>query len=118
MLAGVLADRFLAKEGKRAPELVRTLGALRASAVGLRTRWGVWKLWVARSVARNGAAPGAAVESECVFEPGARVLLVGLASLRVELAALLGASAALAERAALSPGLARDAAERYAVRAL
>jgi hypothetical protein len=43
---------------------------------------------------------------------------VGLASLRAELAALLGAPAALAERGALPPGPARDAAERDAVRAL
>ncbi|WP_343895614.1 hypothetical protein [Craurococcus roseus] len=118
-LVGSLVDRFLAEDGKRAPELARALGALRAAGPGLRGRWGVRGLWVVGAVARGDAAPpGTAVEIECEFEPGARVSLVGLASLRAELAASLGAPVALAERAALPPGPARDAAERDAVRAL
>jgi predicted nucleotidyltransferase len=116
-LVGALVERFLAEDGRRAPELAQALGALRAGAAGLRAR-GVRRLWVAGAVARGCAAPGAAVEVLCEFEPGARVSLVGLASLRAELGALLGAPAALAERAALPPGPARDQAERYAVRVL
>lgn len=118
VLVGSLVERFLAEDGRRAPELARVLGALRTAAPGLRARWGVQALWVAGAVAQGAAEPGAAVELECEFEPGARVSLVGMASLRAELAALLGAPTALAERAALTPGPGRDAAERDAVRAL
>ena len=116
-LVGGLVERFLAEEGRRAPELAAALGALRSGAGGLRGR-GVRALWVVGAVARGEARPGSAVELVAEFEQGARPSLVGLASLRAELAALLGAPASLAERAALRPGAARDAAERDAVRAL
>ena len=98
VLVGSLVERFLAEDGRRAPELARVLGALRAAGPGLRARWGVRGLWVAGAVARGAAEPGSAVEFECDFEPGARVSLVGLASLRAELSRLLGAPVALAER--------------------
>jgi uncharacterized protein len=117
-LVGALVERFLAEDGRRAPELAQALGALRQAAPALRAR-GVRGLWVAGAVARGEARPGQGVELLCEFEPAARVSLVALASLRAELAALLGAPvAALAERAALPPGPARDGAERDAVRAL
>ena len=117
-LVGALVERFLAEEGRRAPELAAVLGALRQAGPGLRARRGVRGLWVFGSVARGGVRPGSDVDLLCEFEPGARVSLVGLASLRAELSALLGAPADLAERGALRPGAARDAAERDAVRAL
>ena len=117
-LVGTLVDRFLAEDGRRAPELAATLWALRSGGAGLRAR-GVRALWVVGPVARGVAEPGAGVELLCEFEPGARVSLIGLASLRAELAALLNAPVALlAERATLPPGPARDEAERDAVRAL
>ena len=118
-LVGSLVDRFLAEDGRRAPELARALGALRAAGPGLRSRWGVRGLWVAGAVARGDAAPPAtAVEIECEFEAGSRVSLVGLASLRAELSALLGTPVDLVERAAPRPAAVREAAERDAVRVL
>jgi hypothetical protein len=116
-LVGSLVERFLAEDGRRAPELAAVLGALRAGAPGLRRR-GVQGLWVFGAVARGEARPGGAVELMAEFGAGARVSLVGLASLRAELSDLLRAPAALAERGALRPAAARDAAERDAVRAL
>lgn len=120
VLVGALVERFLAEEGKRAPELARTLRTLRAAAPALRSRWGVRGLWVAGAVARGAAAPDAAVELECEFELGARVSLVGLASLRAELEAALGAPAALVVRGLdpVSLGLGGGGAEPDAVRAL
>jgi predicted nucleotidyltransferase len=116
-LVGGLVARFLLEEERRAPELAAALGALRAGAPGLRRR-SVRALWVVGAVARGEARPGAAVELVAEFEPGARPSLVGLASLRAELSALLGAPATLAEHGALPTGAARETAERDAVRAL
>lgn len=96
-LVGALVEGFLAEDGRRAPGLAAVLGALRAGVAGLRAR-GVRGLWVVGPVARGDARPGSRVEIECEFEPGARVSLVGLASLWAELSALLGAPVALAER--------------------
>ena len=96
-LVGALVTRFLAEDGRQAPGLAAALGALRAGAAGLRAR-GVRGLWVVGPVARGDARPGSRVEIECEFEPGARVSLVGLASLWAELSELLGAPVALAER--------------------
>ena len=116
-LVGGLVERFLAEEGRRAPDLGAVLGALRAAAPGLRGR-GVRGLWVFGSVARGEARPGSDVDLLCEFEAGARVSLVGLASLRAELSELVGAPADLSERGALRPAAAGEAAERDAVRAL
>lgn len=113
-LVGALVDRFLAEEGRRAPELAAALGALRGGAAGLRAR-GVRALWVSGAVARGSARPGAGVELLCEFESGARVSLVGLASLRAELSRLLGAPAELAE---LGDGGSGAAERDDAVRAL
>jgi predicted nucleotidyltransferase len=117
-LVGTLVERFLAEEKlRRAPELASVLGALRAGAPALRAR-GVRRLWVAGPVSRGEARPDAGVEVVCEFEPEARVSLVGLASLRAELSALLGVPAHLAELDSTRPAAAREAARRDAVRAL
>lgn len=118
-LVGTLVERFLAEESRRrAPQLALVLRALRAGAPALRER-GVGRLWVSGPVARGEARPGSGVELLCEFTPEARVSLVGLASLRAELSALLGAPAHLAEVGASGPdAAARDAAGRDAVRAL
>lgn len=96
-LVGELVERFLVEDGRRAPALPAVLGALRAGAPGLQAR-GARALWVSGPVARGDARPGSDVDLLCEFEPGARVSLVGLASLRAELSRLLGAPVALAER--------------------
>jgi predicted nucleotidyltransferase len=49
------------------------------------------------AVALGEARPGSGVELLCEFEAGARVSLVGMASLRAELSALVGAPIELAE---------------------
>ena len=116
-LVGTLVERFLAEEGRRPPELAAVLGALRAGAPQLQRR-GVRDLWVVGPVARGEARPGSSVDLVAEFEAGARVSLVGLASLRAELSDLLGAPAGLAERDAVRPGTTREAPERDAVRVL
>lgn len=116
-LVGGLVERFLVEEGRRAPELAAVLGTLRGGAAGLRLR-GVRGLWVFGSVARGEAQPGGAVHLMAEFEAGARVSLVGLASLRAELSDLLGAPAELIERGALHPDVAGDGLKEEAVRAL
>lgn len=115
-LVGELVQRFLAEEGRRAPELAAVLNALRAGAIGLRRR-GVQALWVFGPVARGEARPGGAVHLMVEFDPEARVSLVGLSSLRAELSDLLGSPAELAEIAAM-PAAVRERAESEAVRAL
>ncbi|GAA0585578.1 hypothetical protein GCM10009416_24960 [Craurococcus roseus] len=117
-VVGALVERFLAEEGRRrVPELAPVLRALRAAAPDLRAR-GVRRLWVSGPVALGEARPGSGVELLCEFEPGSRVSLVGLASLRAELTALLGAPAHLAELGAPRPAAAPEAARCDAVRAL
>lgn len=116
-LVGALVERFLVEEGRRPPELAAVLGALRAGAPELRRR-GVRDLWVVGPVARGEARPGSGVDLVAEFEAGARVSLVGLASLGAELSDLLGAPVGLIERNALRSAAARDAAERDGVRAL
>lgn len=121
-LVGTLVERFLAEEGRRAPELAAVLGALRAGGAGLRAR-GVRALWVVGAVARGEARRGSGVALLCEFAPETRMSLVGLASLRAELTAMLAASVDLAELG--GPGCPaaiaaanREAAERDGVRAL
>jgi hypothetical protein len=116
-LVGTLVERFLTEEGRRPPDLAAVLGALRANAAQLRRR-GVRDLWVVGPVARGEARPDSGVDLMAEFEVGARVSLVGLASLRAELSDLLGAPAGLAERSALRSAAVLEAAERDAVRAL
>jgi predicted nucleotidyltransferase len=115
-LIGGLVQHFLAEETRQAPELAATLGALRARAGHLRER-GVTGLWVYGSVARGEARPGEAVDLLVEFAADARLSLVGLASLRAELAETMGARADLVERATLLPE-AQAAIERDAIRVL
>lgn len=115
-LIGDLVERFLLAETQRAPELAATLGVLRGRAGRLRER-GVAGLWVFGSVARGAARPGSDVDLLVEFEAEARLSLVGLASLRSELAEALGAPADLIERSALPPAC-RETAEWEAVRVL
>ncbi len=116
-LVGALVERFLAEDGRRAPELAAVLRALRTGTPALRAR-GVERLWVFGPVACGDARPGSGVDLLCDFEPGARVSLVGLASLRAELSDLIGAPVDLAERDAVRPPATRERAEGEAVRAL
>ena len=115
-LVGSLVERFLAEEDRTAPDLALVMGKLRSHAEGLRGR-GVTGLWVFGSVARGDAHPGSDVDLFAEFDAGARLSLVGLASLRAELSDLLGAPADLVERGALHPAI-REAAELEAVRVL
>ena len=116
-LVGALVERFLAEDGRRAPELAVVLGALRAGKPALRAR-GVRGLWVFGPVACGDARPGSGVDLLCEFEPGARVSLVVLSSLRAQLSHLTGPPADLADRDALRPPATRERAESEAVRAL
>lgn len=116
-LVQALIRGLLAEEDRRAPELSAVVGALRGAESNLRAR-GVRALWVSGPVARGGARPDSGVGLLCEFEEGARVSLVGLASLRAELSRLLDAPVDVHERNASPPGRARASAERDAVRAL
>ncbi len=115
-LVGSLVDRFLAEEDRTAPGLAAVMGKLRSHAEDLRRR-GVTGLWVFGSIARGDPGPGSDVDLMAEFDAGARLSLVGLASLRADLTDLLGAPADLVERNALHPSI-REAAEREAVRIL
>jgi predicted nucleotidyltransferase len=95
-------------DGQRAPELAAVLVALRKGAPALRAR-GVRGLCVVGAVARGQAQPGSGVELLCSFEPSARVSLVGWASLRAELSALVGAPIELAEWDGAADGCGVDA---------
>lgn len=111
-LVGGLVERFLAEEGQGPPSLAAVLASLRPHVPALAGR-GVTGLWVFGSVARGQAGPHSDVDLLAEFE--SRPSLLALASLRVELSELLGATADLVEREALSPAV-RTAAERDAVR--
>ncbi len=115
-LVGNLVERFLAEDRRGPPDLAGILRTLRHHGAALRQR-GVIGLWVFGSVARGEAAADSDVDLLAVFDPAARLSLVGLASLRAELSDLIGAPADLVERDALRPAV-RDAAEREAVRVL
>ena len=115
-LVGGLVKRFLAEEDRSAPNLAAVLSKLRAHAQSMRDR-GVTGLWVFGSVARGEGRPDSDVDLFAEFDPDAPLSLVGLASLRAELSDLLDAPADLVERSALR-SVARDAAEREAVRVL
>ncbi len=115
-LVGDLVERFLSEESRRPPDLAAVLGALRAAASNFRMR-NVRALWVYGPVARGDAQPGATVELLVEFEPGARLSLIGLASLKADLSAALAAPVHLVERSSL-PTAMLDLAERDGVRAL
>ncbi len=115
-LVGGLVERFLIEENRKPPLLDMVLSKLRAHAPALTDR-GVTGLWVFGSVARGDARVDSDIDLLAEFEPGARVSLVGVASLRADLSDLLGSVADLVERSALHSAV-REAAEREAVRAL
>ena len=111
-----LIERFLDEDGKRPLEVAQTLMTLRASAAGLRTRWGLTELWAPQAVVRGEMPPGEAVVLECAFEPGARVSLVALSSLRAKLIDLLDAPVTLSVQANRPVEADHGAAERDMVR--
>ncbi len=115
-LVGSLVERFLAEEGRGAPDLATIVSVLRSHA-GLLKQRGVTDLWVFGSVARGDARPDSDIDLVAVFKPDARLSLVSLASLRTDLSELLGAPADLVERDALHAAV-RDAADRDGVRVL
>ena len=75
---------------------------------------GVSRVRVFGSVARGEAKLDSDIDLIAEFAPEARLSLTGLASLRADLAGLLGASVDLAEWAILKPPV-REQAERDAV---
>ena len=115
-LVGGLVERFLVTEDRQPPALGAVLNKLRVHAPVLRER-GVTGLWVFGSVARGEARADSDIDLLAEFDPKARILLVGMASLRAELSDLLGAAANLGERSAVRPVI-REAAEQEAVRAV
>jgi predicted nucleotidyltransferase len=115
-LVGDLVENFLAHDDRRGPDLAAVQSALRTNAESLRRR-GVTGLWVFGSVARGDARAGSDVDLVAEFEPGARISLVALASLRAELSDLLGVPADVVERSSLRSSV-LEAAEREGVRVL
>ena len=107
-MVGTLVQQFLTVDGQRAPELAAVLVVLRKGAPALRAR-GVRGLCVVGAVAQGQAQPGSGVELLCAFDPGASVSLVGWASLRAELSALVGAPIELAEWDGADEGCGADA---------
>lgn len=115
-LVGTLLEEFLAENDRAVPELGLVVSRLRAHAGALRKR-GITALWVFGSVARGDAHAGSDIDLLVDIDPGARLSLVGFASLRAELSDLLGAPTDLVERGTLRDAV-RDAAEREAIRVL
>ncbi len=115
-LVGDVLDRFLAEQDRQPPALSDVLGRLRAHASALQQR-GVTSLWVFGSVVRGDARPDSDIDliAEFASDPSdRRMSLTGFASLREDLAALLGAPVDLAEWRVLRPHI-RAAAQREAV---
>lgn len=113
-LVGELVFRFLAEQDRHPPVLGEIIARLRDEEQGLRDR-GVASLWVFGSVARGEAGSVSDIDMAVTFEPQARISLTGLATLRSDLAAMLGAPVDLAEWNNLRPDI-RDQARRDAVR--
>jgi predicted nucleotidyltransferase len=114
-LVGDLVERFLAEENRQPPALSGVLARLREHEADLRRR-GITGLWVFGSVARGEARPDSDIDLVAELDPAARVSLTGLASLRADLADILGAPVDLAEWVILrQPVL--DRARREAVQA-
>lgn len=95
------------------PPCPNVLGRLRAHASALQQR-GVTSLWVFGSVVRGDARPDSDIDLIAEFASDRRMSLTGFASLREDLAALLGAPVDLAEWRVLRPHI-RAAAQREAV---
>jgi predicted nucleotidyltransferase len=112
-LVGDVLDRFLGEQDRQPPALSDVLGRLRAHASALQQR-GVTSLWVFGSVVRGDARPDSDIDLIAEFASDRRMSLTGFASLREDLAALLGAPVDLAEWRVLRPHI-RAAAQREAV---
>lgn len=113
-LVGGLVRDFLAAQDRLPPSLPAVLARLRAKEAALRPR-GLAGLWVFGSVARGEARPDSDIDLIAEFDPAARVSLTSLASLRADLADLLGTPVDLAEWDILRPPV-LDRARREAVR--
>ena len=95
-LVGGLVEHFLAEQDRKPPTLAVILTRLREHEAAL-CRRGIISLWVFGSVARGEARLDSDIDLVAELDPAARVSLTGLASLRAELADLLGAPVDLAE---------------------
>lgn len=114
-LVGGLVEHFLAEQDRKPPFLPVVLTRLREHEADLRRR-GITSLWVFGSVARGEAKLDSDIDLIAELDLTARVSLTGLASLRAELADLLGAPVDLAEWGILRPPV-LDRARREAVQA-
>lgn len=114
-----LLNRFVDEtlgEGDAPPPLAQVVSRLRAMAPELRAR-GVRRLWVFGSVARGEAGPGSDVDLCAEFDPGIRVGLVRIGSIKARLEAVLDWKVDFGDRAVLAPeaaaAVARDAIEVF-----
>ena len=114
-LVGSLIEHFLNEQDRKPPSLPVVLTRLREHKADL-SRRGITGIWVFGSVARGEARLDSDIDLVTELDPAARVSLTGLASLRAELADLLGAPVDLAEWNILRPPM-LDRARREAVRA-
>jgi predicted nucleotidyltransferase len=114
-LVGGLVEHFLAEQDRKPPALTAVLARLREHEADLRRR-GIARLWIFGSVARGEARPDSDIDLVAELDPAARLSLTGFASLRADLADLLGAPVDLAEWGILRPPV-FDRARREAVQA-
>jgi predicted nucleotidyltransferase len=95
LIGGLVAD-FLAEQDRKPASLPVILTRLRGHEADLRRR-SIAGLWVFGSVARGDAQPDSDIDLVADLDPPARVSVTGLASLRADLADLLGGPVDLAE---------------------
>ncbi|WP_043344674.1 nucleotidyltransferase family protein [Belnapia moabensis] len=114
-LVGGLVEHFLAEQDRKPPALAAVLARPREREADLRRR-GITGLWVFGSVARGEARPDSDSDLVAELDPAARMSLTGLASLRSDLADLLGVPVDLAEWGILHPPV-LDRARHEAVQA-
>jgi predicted nucleotidyltransferase len=112
-LLNSFVDQTIDEAAATPPTLAQVIARLRALAPTLRAR-GVRRLCVFGSVARGEASRGSDVDLFAEFEPGLRIGLVRLGSIKSKIEDALGCKVDIGDRAALSPAAAA-AAERDAV---